>query len=346
MRSFRFDDNLEGRDSQHGILCAEVIHALAPEADILLANWEPDNAEQFLKAVRWARQEGARVISCSMIMPGWSDGEGGGSLHWSLAEILGKGTRTKDVLFVASAGNTAQRHWCGAFRDNGEGFHLWKTGHKDNKLFPYGDDPVSVELYEKPGDKNNYELRVYDRTAKTEVGRCFTSNLGKRCCATVKFLPEKTHIYTVDVKRLHGKAQPFHLMVLAGGLTYSTARGSIPFPADGREVIAVGAVGLDGHREIYSSCGSSARLTKPDVVAPVPFVSSWRTQPFSGTSAAAPQAAALAALWCSRYPQWTANQVRVALRSSARDLGPHGPDRQTGYGLVRLPQELNLASSR
>src|SRR5262245_5374088 len=33
--SFRFDGNLEAKDSQHGILCAEVIHALAPEAELL-----------------------------------------------------------------------------------------------------------------------------------------------------------------------------------------------------------------------------------------------------------------------------------------------------------------------
>src|SRR5438093_8749489 len=30
-RSFRADGNLEARDSQHGILCGEVLHALAPD---------------------------------------------------------------------------------------------------------------------------------------------------------------------------------------------------------------------------------------------------------------------------------------------------------------------------
>src|SRR5262245_51414449 len=60
-RSFRFDGNLEARDSQHGILCGEVVHALAPDAELLFANWEADRPEQFLAAVRWAMQEGARV---------------------------------------------------------------------------------------------------------------------------------------------------------------------------------------------------------------------------------------------------------------------------------------------
>src|SRR6516225_715633 len=76
IRSFRFDGNLEAKDSQHGILCAEVIHALAPEAELLFANWEPEHPEQFLAAVRWARREGAQILSCSIVMPTWSDCEG------------------------------------------------------------------------------------------------------------------------------------------------------------------------------------------------------------------------------------------------------------------------------
>src|SRR5262249_42389946 len=78
VKSFRLDGNLEAKDSQHGILCAETVHAVAPDAELLLANWEPDRPDRFLDAVRWARQQGARVLTCSMIMPSWSDGEGGG----------------------------------------------------------------------------------------------------------------------------------------------------------------------------------------------------------------------------------------------------------------------------
>src|ERR1019366_6247373 len=39
VRSFRNDRNLESRDSQHGILCGEVLHALAPDAELLFVNW-------------------------------------------------------------------------------------------------------------------------------------------------------------------------------------------------------------------------------------------------------------------------------------------------------------------
>jgi hypothetical protein len=77
------------------------------------------------------------------------------------------------------------------------------------------------------------------------------------------------------------------------------------------------------------------------VVAPVPFPSLFRARPFAGTSAAAPQAAALAALWYSRNPAWGADKVRSALCTSARFLGTMGMSHnvETGYGLIQLPRE-------
>src|SRR5687767_8707604 len=115
-RSFRKDGNLEARDSQHGILCAEVVHALAPAAELLFANWEPREPATFLEAIRWARGQGARLVSCSCIMPNWSDGEGGGAVHQELASILGTGRHQGDVLFFGCVGNTAQRHWHGTYK--------------------------------------------------------------------------------------------------------------------------------------------------------------------------------------------------------------------------------------
>src|SRR5262249_23050983 len=72
-RSFRSDKKLDAKTSQHGVLCGEVVHNMAPQAELLLANWQPEDPDKFLEAVRWARQKGARVLTCSMIMPSWSD---------------------------------------------------------------------------------------------------------------------------------------------------------------------------------------------------------------------------------------------------------------------------------
>jgi hypothetical protein len=75
---------------------------------------------------------------------------------------------------------------------------------------------------------------------------------------------------------------------------------------------------------------------KPDLAAadcvmtssPGPF------NPFCGTSAAAPHAAAIAALLKSAAPGLTAAQIRTALTSTALDIEEAGVDRDSGPGVV------------
>jgi hypothetical protein len=340
-RSFRRDGNLEAKDSQHGILCGEVVHALAPEAELLFANWEPDEPQQFLDALRWAREQGAQIISCSVIMPSWSDGEGGGEIHEAVAALLSSAEKRGRALFFACAGNTALRHWSGRFRPGNNAFHEWQTGEIDNELAPWGAEPVSVELFGKAGA--HYELIVQERSPDGRVEARQDRTGPADPSAMVRICPKEGHTYQVRVRSLADANRVFHVVALGGDLQHANRSASIPFPADGPEVIAVGAVDSDGQRMAYSSCGPNSAEPKPDFVAAVPFVSRCRSRPFSGTSAAAPQAAAAAALIWSRYPKWSANQVRAALQSSAADLGPTGHDYETGYGLVRLP-ELSQAS--
>jgi subtilisin family serine protease len=335
-RSFRIDGNMEARDSQHGILCAEVIHAVAPDAQLLFANWEPHHPTTFLDAVRWARQKGAQLISCSCIMPNWSDGEGGGAIHEGLASILGDGKNTGDILFFGCAGNTAQRHWSGAFRADADGFHQWTPGQRDDALTPWGAEDVSIELYCRPG--TTYEVSVRDRSASgAVVVRSQSFCADDHCAAAARFHPESGRDYVVRVRALQGKSGQFHLVALQSDLAISRGDGSICFPGDGRYVMAVGAVDQQGSRCSYSAYGPNSTLPKPDLVAPVPFASRCRARPFSGTSAATPQAAAMAALLWSSHPEWSADAVRTSLLHAVHDLGPRGHDWQTGYGLVTLP---------
>ncbi len=354
--SFRFDGNLEAKDSQHGILCAEIIHALAPEAELLLANWEPECPDQFLAAVRWARQQGARILSCSLIMPSWSDGEGHGRIHEELTHLLaplhpsqdgeGKG-EAGDALFFASAGNTAQRHWSGPFEDGGHGYHVWRDAagivHRENVIHPWGSERVSVELC--CPSTAGYEVIVSDAATEKIVVRAQSMNGCGTGNAVAAFLPEPGHVYQVQVRRrpplfapqAGGEKGEFHLVVLGGSLRYFRSEGSIPFPGDGSEVIAVGAVDAAGRRLAYSSCGPRHGRAKPDLVAMVPFPSRWRARPFAGTSAAAPQAGALAALLWSRHTDWNAQQIRAALQNAAQPCPVNSPAWETGYGLLHLP---------
>jgi subtilisin family serine protease len=336
--SFRADGNMEFKDSQHGILCGEVVHSLAPDAELLFANWDPGHEDQFLGAVKWAREQGAHVISVSVITPSWSDGEGGGTVHRALSNLLGNGTKSSDVLCFASAGNTTDRHWGGHFKDGGDGRHCWQDKQTDNGLRPWGDDDVYVELYGKPS--GTYELSVIDADTGREVGKAATDpHQADRLSAAVRFTPNSDHSYNVRVRHVAGPAGDFHITTTFGSLDVTTPGANVCFPADGKEVVALGAVDQDGHRQSYSACGTNLKAVKPDLVAVVPFPSSFRTRPFGGTSAASPQAAALAALCWSHHPDWTAAHIRQAMQSAAVDLNTPGPDAETGYGLIHVPPQ-------
>jgi subtilisin family serine protease len=375
---FRDDGNFEGKNSQHGVLCAEVVHALAPEAELLLTTWEPDSSERFLEAVRWAKGAGARIISCSVLMPSWSDGDGGGDFHQNLSRILqsrtnspegalasrpdvgvacfrglpaflwgievlpgresmapSNGSGSTDALFFACAGNTALRHWTGRFHAGADGFHEWQPGQTINNLRPWNSDRVSVELYGPAATQ--YEITARDENGE-EVSRSKPVAGTNGSSIAARFLPQPQSTYQVQVRLKKGKPGNFHLVVLGGTLSTVTSQGSVACPADGTEVIAVGAVTRAGSRLDYSSCGLDTHALKPDFVAPVPFPTTVRPQPFTGTSAAAPQAAAVAALLWSRHPQWTAEQIRKVLTTSARDVGAPGPDCETGFGMIALPE--------
>ena len=338
VKSFRKDGLLDSRDSQHGVLCGEVVHHLAPASEMLFANWEAEQSSAFLDAVRWAREQGARVISCSVIMPSWSDGDGGGAIHEELRRLLGTGDKATDCLFFASAGNTALRTWAGPSNANPDGWHEWTRGHTENAVRPLSGDRISVEVTSR---EERYEVAILDTTKKKEIARVKSIRVEGGMVAVARFESVPSHRYAVKLRPLDqtkGK-QPgtFHLTVLGGKLGTATKAGSIPFPSDGAEVVAVGAVDERGRRHAYSSCGPIAGCLKPDFVATVPFPVLWRPdQPFSGTSAAAPQAAGLAALVWSRHPDWTANQVRAALVGAAKKPGS-AHSIETGHGAVRLP---------
>ncbi len=94
---------------------------------------------------------------------------------------------------------------------------------------------------------------------------------------------------------------------------------------------------------LFATSGGTT-LQKPDIAAADGV--STKTPgflPFFGTSAAAPHAAAIAALVLQARPNYTADQVKQAMRLSALDsMGP-GVDRDSGYGVVMATGAVNYA---
>jgi serine protease len=170
-------------------------------------------------------------------------------------------------------------------------------------------------------------------------------------------------------------AGPSGSRVLADAIDYASSKGvtlvaaagndgrpSVSFPAAYPKVIAVGAVGrVNKGRAYYSNFGQALDVMAPGgdgridttgygtddgVVAqtlkggPSTFCYCF----MASTSAAAAQVSGAAALLIASGRASTPAQVRAALLSSAKDLGPAGRDPQYGAGLLQASRALGPAN--
>lgn len=129
------------------------------------------------------------------------------------------------------------------------------------------------------------------------------------------------------------------IVVNSAGNEGSVAWRIIAAPADGPNVIAVGAVFSNGGIVNFSSRGPTADgRIKPDVMAMgagVAAVSSSSTDRYtfvSGTSFSCPLTAGVVAQILSAHPQTTPQQMMNALRTTASRA--QWPDNDYGYGIV------------
>ncbi len=97
----------------HGTAVAEIVHEVAPGAQLLLICF--DSEVTLSQAVDDAIAQGASIINHSVqwFNTGRGDGSGGaGSPDASVAKA-----RAHGIVWVNAAGNTARTHWAGTFVD-------------------------------------------------------------------------------------------------------------------------------------------------------------------------------------------------------------------------------------
>ena len=136
----------------------------------------------------------------------------------------------------------------------------------------------------------------------------------------------------------------------SAGLMLFAAAGNfgltvVDSPANCSGVIPVGATDAQDNLASFSNSDSTMTakgLTAPGVELFTTDLSSGYASA-SGTSFASPMAAGLAALVWSAKPAYTAGDVFNAMKNSADDLGPAGPDRDFGWGRINALKALRLA---
>ncbi|MEV7281381.1 S8 family serine peptidase [Streptomyces sp. NPDC093111] len=131
------------------------------------------------------------------------------------------------------------------------------------------------------------------------------------------------------------------LFVIAAGNS-GPGNNTVSSPGCAAGVLTVGATDRDDSTAYFSSRGpasDAAHTLKPEIAAPGVGISAaaaggrgvYAYQSMSGTSMATPHVAGAAAIVKQRHPDWTAQQIKAALVSSA-DSGVPGDARQVGGG--------------
>ena len=243
-RSFRADERMD--DGEHGTACAEIIHDMAPAAELYLV--ASDNEDENLEAISWLIEQGVDVISASFGNPLWGPGDGTGPIHDKINEATDRG-----ILWVNSAGNFGENHWAGDWSDqDGNGFLEFASGDEGNTFTLTRGETAMVYLrWNDPWDAscNDYDLAVYDSLG-SEAGLlsnnyqdCDTAEPWEAAELMTAVLDED---FTVKIKRFDADGQAeFDLFVYCqdcSALSHVTPEGSISAPADAASALTVGAV--------------------------------------------------------------------------------------------------------
>ncbi len=343
----------------HGTACAEIIHDVAPAAQLYLIKINTDlDLEQ---AINYLQGQDIDLISTSI---GWyniTPGDGTGFFANLVTQMRNNGT-----LWVTAAGNDRETHWGGAFNDPDQnGYHNFNGAQEVNYFGPGNGDAYNINpgfpllAFVRWDDwsqvNEDYALLLVrwngsswqviggsDNTQSGGVGQKPTEAAGVLTSGGAA-------PYGFVIQRMEGHRN-VNLEIFTPNFPrldeLVTAR-SLSNLADSANAVTVGALNVTWPyaHESYSAEGrtngpggiANGGAIKPDITGYARVsTSSYGSGGFSGTSAATPHVAGAAALIKDAYPAYTPAAIEDALFFKAIDMGAPGLDTQFGYGRLFL----------
>jgi subtilisin family serine protease len=339
---------------EHGTAVAEIVHEMAPGAELHLVC--ADTLVGLARAAAYARAHRIAIVNHSVSWFNTSRGDGSGGP--ATPDAIVAQASAAGILWVNSAGNRGQQHWGGPFTDgDGDGWHEFAPGDEGNTVGfgRYEGGCIRLKWDDWPTSNQDFDLHLVrvDTSAADGRGAIVASSRNaqtgsqpptEQLCFSN---PGPKYAYAVEIVRVSGTGSPRLDLFISPGpdFEHQVPEGSITEPASSPAVVAVGAVCWLGDTfEPYSSRGPTIDgRAKPDLVAPSSVSSATygsfkacSTSGFAGTSAAAPHVAGAAALVKEANPGFDSAAVRAFLESRALDVGVPGRDELFGIGKLML----------
>jgi len=343
----------------HGTACAEIIHDIAPDAELYLAMIE--DLVTFHQAMDWLRDQGVAVVLNSTVWFFLGPGDGTSPTHDLIDEQVIDG----GMYWAEGAGNYREQHWQGRsvdrdgdgwveFDDRGTETLMLLGSDGRPRSFNSGDTISSYLIWNDWAAVNqDFDIRLF-RVSGSQFIQVGSSNgtqnggPGQAPAESLPYVVQSSGNYAVRVFRTNADAvHDMELFTPRRNLEHWIGAGSIAQPGDSPHVVAVAA---DSHSAPYTTYSFSSQgpsngpggaldggIRKPDITA-YAYVStvSRGSQVFSGTSAAGPHVAGAAALVWSTRPTWSNLEVRRYLEHMAVDMGAPGCDMDYGCGRLYL----------
>jgi subtilase family protein len=343
--------------AEHGTAVAEIVHEMAPDAELYLAFVNTTSDMQ--AAVDYFLANGVRIVTRSLTSAYDGAGDGTGPVATVINNAIHGG-----ITWFNSAGNAAApagqtgAYYRGTFTDtDGDGFHEFAPGFEVLGLpcFTFthglrwddfdevGTDVTDFDLIEVDANNNVLDVSV-DFQGSTGGFAPPLENFDGGTSCTNKF---GTGLVFVAIQMVAPGSDPNDVLEFQNNgrsMTFSSNPYSAAVPACDvatKGLLCVGAIDPAFGSSIapYSSQGpTNDERIKPDLVAAACVRTFTFRRCFNGTSSSAPAAAGAAALVLGAgIASTTPADLDAFLRTSAFDLGAAGPDNVYGNGELTLP---------
>jgi subtilisin family serine protease len=335
--------------TNHGTAVAEIVHDMAPDAQLYLICAATDVDLGLAKD--YAITQGITIVNHSVVWINTARGDGSGAP--GTPDAIVADAKANGILWVNGAGNHALAHWSGNFVSaDGDEFHEFVSGGEVNQLFVASGATTCVYLKWDawPTTTLDFDLILVRSSNLEIVAFSVNDQTGGTLPPTEALCYENLgagQAFGVVIAEFQAASHPrFDLFVgdATQSLQFSVAAGSILEPASSPNAMAVGAIcwQTDGLEPFSSRGPNIAGLAKPDIAGQdrtstlTYGAANGCSAGFAGTSAAAPHVAGAAALVTEANPAFTPAQLQAFLEGRALDLGSVGKDNSFGWGRLWL----------